>query len=159
MTQKTLSRWLEALALLLGGLGLVLYGRVVPSMGLALLVAAPEFARCYYPWLILIWLTAIPCYVVLVLGWLLAHSIGADRSFTMKNARRLSTIAVLAAGDVSVFFVCNVIFLLLDMNHPSVLIASGLILFIGLCFSAAAAALSHLTRKAAGLREQADLTI
>ena len=51
------------------------------------------------------------------------------------------------------------VFLFLDMNHPSIVIASLLIVFVGVAVAVAAVVLSHLIEKAAVLKEQTDLTI
>ena len=71
----------------------------------------------------------------------------------------LQRIAWLAAGDTAFFFLGNVVFTLLSMNHPGILLLSLLICFAGVAVTVAAACLSHLVRKAADLQEQSDLTI
>ena len=88
-----------------------------------------------------------------------AERIGMDRSFTSENARSLRWIAWLAAGDAAAVFVGNAAFLLLGLSHPGVLLLSLLIVFAGIAIAVAAAVLSHLVQKAAGLQEQSDLTI
>ena len=65
----------------------------------------------------------------------------------------------MALFDVTFFFIGNVVFLFLDMNHPSIVIASLLIVFVGVAVAVAAVVLSHLIEKAAVLKEQTDLTI
>ena len=77
----------------------------------------------------------------------------------MENARALRAIAFLAAGDAAFFFLGNVVFLFLNMSHPGVVLASLLGVFAGVAVAIAAAALSHLVRKAAELQEQSDFTI
>lgn len=77
----------------------------------------------------------------------------------MDNARLMKGIAGMALGDVTFFFMGNVVFLFLNMNHPGIVIASLLIVFIGVAVSVAAVVLSHLIAKAAALKEQTDLTI
>ena len=109
--------------------------------------------------MIFLWVAAVPCYAALVLGWRIAASIGADRSFTADNARLLRIIGGLAAGDTAYFFAGNVVLLFLNMNHPGVLLISLLICFAGVSVTVAAVCLAHLVRKAADLQEQSDLTI
>ncbi len=159
MKQKALARWLKAAIIGVGLCLAVVYLLVIPDFGKSVAGANPEFAFCYLPWLIFLWCTALPCIAALILGWGVAGRIGKDRSFCMENAGALSTIAYLAAGDAAFFFVGNVVFLFLNMNHPGVVLLSLVPVFAGACIAIAAAALSHLVRKAAALQEQSDLTI
>ena len=159
MEQKTLSKWLKLILLGMGICGLAVYLLVVPSFGESLRSQYPEFAGRYWPWLIFIWVSGIPCYAVLVLGWRIAANIGRDASFSLENARFLRSIAVLAVLDAAYVFLGNLAMLFLDMSHPGVVLLSLLVVFAGAAVAVAAAALSHLVRKAALLQEENDLTI
>lgn len=159
MKQDTLSKWLRLIIIGVGICGIIIYAAVIPMMAEAMVDKYPEFSSFQWPWLILIWITAIPCYLVLILAWKIAMNIGADRSFSTENAKLLKWIAVLAAADSAILFVGNLIFLLLSMNHPSIVLFSLLIEFFGIAISIASAALSHLVMKAAELQNQSDLTI
>ena len=159
MEQKTLSKWLKLILLGMGICGLAVYFLVVPGFGDSLRSQYPEFAGRYWPWLIFIWVSGIPCYAALVLGWRIAANIGRDASFSMENARFLRSIAVLAALDAAYVFLGNLAMLFLDMSHPGVVLLSLLVVFAGAAVAVAAAALSHLVRKAALLQEENDLTI
>ncbi len=159
MEQKALSKWLKIIIIGVGICGLVGYFLVIPRFGQSLARQYPEFSGRYLPWLIFIWLTAIPCYIALFFGWKIAANIGTDRSFSVENANLLKWISWLAAGDSIYFFAGNVTLLLLGMSHPGVVLASLLVVFAGVAITVAAAALSHLVRKAAALQEESDLTI
>ena len=159
MKQKTLSRWLKAAMIGVALCGAVIYLLVIPEFGRSIADDNPEFAYCYWPWLIFLWCTALPCLAALIFGWRIAKNIGNDRSFCMENARALKWIADLAAGDAAFFFVGNVVFLFLNMNHPGIVLLSLLVVFAGVAVAVAAAVLSHLVGKAAVLQEQSDLTI
>lgn len=159
MKQSTLSKWLKLILAGLGVCGIIIYALVIPMLAEAMVEQYPEFSGWQWPWLILIWATALPCYAALVLGWKIAANIGADRSFSLSNASLLKWIAILAAGDSALFFAGNLLYLLLSMNHPSIVLFSLLIVFLGVAISVASAALSHLVRKAAELQTQSDLTI
>ena len=159
MEQKTLSKWLKLILLGMGICGLAVYLVVVPSFGDSLRSQYPEFAGRYWPWLIFIWVSGIPCYAVLVLGWRIAANIGRDASFSLENARFLRSIAVLAALDAAYVFLGNLAMLFLDMSHPGVVLLSLRVVFAGAAVAVAAGALSHLVRKAALLQEENDLTI
>ncbi|MGI5894599.1 MAG: DUF2975 domain-containing protein [Candidatus Merdivicinus sp.] len=159
MSQKVLANWLKALILLAAVGGALLYGIVLPNVGSRTVAKFPELAGWYWPWLLFLWGTAIPCCFVLWHGWKITCAVRRDESFTRENARRLGQVSLLAAIDTGYLFGGNVLFLLLSMNHPSVFLASMLICLGGLAVAVAAALLSHLVYKAALLREEADLTI
>ena len=159
MNQKKLSAWLKAIVIVIGICGLIVYFYILPDCGSVFQEKYPEFASWHWPWMIFLWITAIPCFAVLALGWRVAVHIGEDRSFSMENARLLQGIGWLAAGDTLFFFIGNIVFLLLNMNHPGILFASLLVCFVGVAVTVAAICLSHLVRKAADLQEQSDLTV
>lgn len=159
MQQKTLAKWLKTILIGAAIGGTVIYAWVIPFYGRELAAMYPEFANRYTPWLVFVLLSGIPCYAALVLAWKIASSIGANKSFSQANAKLLKGIAVLAAGDSAFVFLGNMVFLLLDMNHPSVVLAFLFVVFLGAAISVAAAVLSHLVQKAADLQEQSDLTI
>ena len=159
MNQIKLARWLKCILAVAGLCALILYAGVIPAEGLRLQAAYPEFSNRFFPWLIFLWISGIPCFTVLVLGWKIASSIGRDRSFSQQNARLLQWISLLAAGDAVFFFAGNILLFLLDMSHPGVAIASLAVVFVGVAVAVGAAALSHLVGKAALLQEQSDLTI
>ena len=159
MDQSKLSRSLKLILLGVGVCGLIVFGYILPACAISVRDAYPEYARAYWPWLGFLWLAALPCYGVLVLGWRIAANIGADRSFCRENARMLRGVAWLAAGDTAYFFLGNAALLLLNMSHPGVVLASLLVCFAGVAVTVAAVCLSHLVQKAAELQEQSDLTI
>ena len=159
MTQQKLSAWLKAILIGVGLCGLIVYFAVLPSIGSSLHASFPEFAAWHWPWMIFLWLTAIPCFAALVMGWRIAVNIGKDRSFSEENARLLQRIGYLAAADTAFFFLGNIVFFFLGMNHAGIMLASLLICFAGVAVTVAAVCLSHLVHKAADLQEQSDLTI
>ncbi|MBR1742050.1 MAG: DUF2975 domain-containing protein [Lachnospiraceae bacterium] len=159
MEQKSLSRLLKGIVAGAGICGLIIYLILLPYIGQGILADYPEFSDRYYPWLVFLWITGIPCYVALFFGWQIAESIGRDESFTNQNAQRLKKISYLAIGDAAFFFIGNLVYLCMNMNHPGVVIFSLFVVFVGIVISVIAAALSHLVKKAAVLQEESDLTI
>ena len=159
MTQMSLSRWLKGILGGIGACGALIYFCLAPCFGKDLAEAYPEFSGCYWPWLAVLWVSAIPCCLALYFGWRIAAEIGRDNSFSMENARHLKRISILAVADSGYFFAANLALLLLDMSHPSVFLASLLVEFAGVAIAVAAAALSHLVQKAAKMQEENDLTI
>ena len=160
MKQTTLSKWLKMIIIGVGICGLIVYGVVVPMLGEAMAdYLQGEFDYCYLPWLIFIWITAIPCYLALVYAWKIASNIGQDKSFTWANAKYLKWISILAVTDAAFFFVGNIVYWLIGLNHPGIVVFSLLVVFAGVAVAIASAALSHLVLKAEVLQEQSDLTI
>lgn len=159
MTQKSLSRWLRGVVLGLAICGLIVYGAVVPMIGKDLASEYPEFAHCYYPWLVMLWISAIPCYLALYNGWRITVEIAKDNSFSYENAQFLKNICILALVDSIYFFLANLVLLFLNMSHPGVLIGSLFVDFAGVVVAVTAAVLSHLVLKAAEIQQENRLTI
>ena len=159
MQQKSLSNWLKVAIICLAVFGLLVYGMVIPNYGRNLAVQNPDYAHCFWPWMTLLILTAIPCYTALVFGWRIATDIGHDRSFSEANAKRMKWISNLAFGDVILFFFGNTMLLFLGMSHPGVFLLSLLPDMLGVAIAVCAAALSHLIYKSAQLQQDADLTV
>lgn len=159
MEQKGLATWLKIILVGVGICGLVVYFVVFPSYGESLVSDYPEFSNRFWPWLIFLWISGIPCYAVLVFGWKIAANIGRNQSFSNANAKYLKWIAWLAAGDGVFFFVGNMVLLFTNMSHPGIALFSLLVVFAGVAVAVASAVLSHLVQKAAVLQEQSDLTI
>ena len=159
MEQKALSGWLRAILIGVGICGLIVYFVILPVCGQTLAEQYPEFSDRYWPWLGFLWATGLPCCAALILGWRIAANIGADRSFSNENAGYLKWISWLAAGGSAFFFIGNIVLWFLNMNHPGIVFLAMGITFAGIAVTVAAAALSHLVRKAADLQEQSDLTI
>lgn len=159
MEQKTLSKWLKIIIIGVGICGAVVYIFIFPEYGQSLIYDYPEYSYCYWPWLIFLWITGIPCYGVLILAWKIASNIGINRSFSIQNAKLMKGISLLAAIDSGFFFIGNLVYLFLNMNHPGIVLLALIGVFFGIAVAVAAAALSHLIMKAAQLQEQSDLTI
>lgn len=159
MEQKHLSKWLQLILLGVGICGLIMYCFVIPMYGLRLRADYPAFSNCFWPWLLFIWVSGIPCFLVLYFAWKISANIGRDLSFTEQNASCLKSISTLSATDAAFFFVGNIVLLLLNMSHPGVLLASFVIEFVGVAVAVTSAVLSHLVKKASALQEQSDWTI
>lgn len=159
MEQETFSKWLKTIIIGTGICGAVVYIFVFPEYGKSLVYDYPEYSYCYWPWLIFLWITGIPCYGVLILAWNIASNIGKNLSFSMQNAKLMKDISFLAAVDSGFFFIGNLVYLFLNINHPGIVLLAMIVVFFGIAVAVAAAALSHLIMKAAQLQEQSDLTI
>ena len=156
---KTLSKWLKFVIIGVGICALFIFLYLLPSYGLTAKEIAPEYAFAFWPWLIFLWIAAIPCFAALVLCWMIATNIARDKSFSQENSNHLRWIARLGAGDSAFFFVGNIVLLLCGMSHPGIVLIAMVVVFAGITITVAAACLSHLVKKAASLQEQSDLTI
>ncbi len=142
MTQTNLSKWLKGIIGGIGVCGAIIYGYLIPLFGKEIVRANPEFSHWYVPWLTVIRITAVPCFLILYFGWKISTEIGRDNSFSVENARYLKYISGLA-----------------HMNHPGIFLASLMIEFAGTAIAVAAAVLSHLVQKAAEIQKENELTI
>lgn len=159
MEQSTLSKCLKTIIAGVWLCGLALYFVILPIFGMDMVLSYPEFENRFWPWLIFIWCTGLPCAAALVFAWRISTNIGADRSFSRENAKLLKWISTLAICDAAYFFLGNIVLLCLNMSHPGVAIVLLLVVFAAIAVAMAAAVLSHLVMKAALLQEQSDLTI
>lgn len=158
MEQRKLALWLK---LVIGGCalcGILLFVYALPVWLMTLTENYPRFHNWW--WTALLWVLAVPCYVVLGMGLAIANDVDRGRSFTARNARRLQRIATLAVADAAVLFLGNVALCLIDRQTPFVLpLASGVVCFVGVAIAVAAACVSHLVLKASRIQEENELTI
>lgn len=139
------------------GLFLCLY--VIPSWGQSIVFTNPEFSGWLWPWLIFTWLIALPCFAILAFVWKVSGAVMSETVFTLQTAKWVKMGAVLLLADSALIFVGNVLLLLLNMNHPGVLLLSimGDIFVIALALFASV--LSRYLTKAAVLQEESEGTL
>lgn len=159
MDFKSIKNGMRGFIVALAVIGGIFYAYAVPVIGKTLAERYPEFSHCYYPWLIFISITAIPCYIVLVELWNLSTIVGKDAVFQPATAKLFGRISLLACIDITFFFIMNVAFILIGMSHPTILIASIVVTIIGAAFSFCAKVASEYIGQAAKLQEESDLTI
>jgi hypothetical protein len=127
-----------------------------PELGRGLALENPNLAYCFWPCLLYVWLCALPCVVVLVLGWLVAGAIGMVEAFTLKCARWLKWAAACVFAAAVILFCGNVVIFVMGMLHPGMALASMLVGIFGIAFGIVLAVLSRYIAKAAELREQTE---
>lgn len=159
MKPKTLGIILKLIIIGMAVCGAVVCAYVIPEMGIQIIEVYTELESWYKPWLIFILIAAIPCYMALAIAWSIAVRVGRDNSFCRKNATAFKYIAYLAAFDSAYFMIGNIVLLLMSKNHPSIIFASLIAVFLGVSICTAALVLSHLVFKAALIKEENDLTI
>lgn len=158
MTQRKLADLLKVICIGLAVIGAVVYFLVLPTIGQDW-AKEDGYEGYFWPWLLFLWGTGIPCYMALFQFWVVCGEIRHDNSFCEENAIRMMNIALLILGDVGYFFAGNVLFLLLGINHPGIFLVSLAIDVFGVGIGVAAAALSHLVYKAAVMQAENDLTV
>lgn len=159
MKQHNFSQYLKIMIIGIALCGFIICCYVLPSCGKSIIYSNPEFSYCYWPWLIFLWVCALPCYAALICSWTIVSEIGKDNSFSVKNAILMKTISILAASDTGIFFAGNIIFLLINMNHPGVILFSLFIVFAGVAITVASASLSHLVLEASEIKKENDWTV
>lgn len=159
MKQKNFAIWLKIIIICVALAGLLIDFLIIPSIGREMAGDDPALTRMFWPWLIFAWAFSIPCYAALVLAWRTVSNIGRDRSFCVENAKYIKYISILAGADTAFLFTVNTVFLFINMNHPGVFIFMLFVAFVGVAITVGAAALSHLTAKAADIQTENELTI
>ena len=160
MTQKNFAGLLKAAVVLALLCCAAIYALYVPAVANDARDAAAEYSALYWPALVFIELTAVPILWALVLAWLVASEIGRNNSFCRANAARLKTISLLALADVAYFWLGILVFWFgFNAKSGPMLLLSVMVGTAGIIFAVCAGALSHLTLKAAALREENDLTV
>ena len=157
---KSISIWMKVLIIGFALCGILVYGFGLHEIGTSFAENLGEpYGDYVLPWEILFWITAVPCYVVLIICWLVSNRIKKDLTFSNENARHFKWISILAGIDTGVFFAGNFILLALNMSHPGIFLVSLFVDFVGFAITVAAALLSRLISKAALLQEEIDLTV
>lgn len=159
LKQKELSIWLRVI-LSVVALCVVFFALiVVPTFLMDASDADARFRGAYLPCLIFFWATTVPVYAFLVLIWRIAIEIGRDNSFCAKNAARLRTCSLLALLDTVLYMAGGVVLACFDFLNSMTFSALVVLCALGAAVSVCCAALSHLTRKAADMQSENDLTI
>ena len=157
---KSISIWMKVLIIGFAICGIAVFGFGLHEIGVSFAENLGEpYGDYVLPWEILFWVTAIPCYIVLVICWLVSNRIKKDLTFSNENARHFKWISILAGVDTVIFFVGNFIFLFLNMSHPGIFLVSLVVDFVGFAIAVGAALLSRLISKAAQLQDEIDLTV
>jgi hypothetical protein len=159
MTSKTLCYYLRGAVIAVAACALLGCGVILPNMGSNFVQANPEFAHWYTPWLLFLWAAALPCFAIFVYIWKASTAVKEEKVFTMYTARLVKMGAILLFTSAGILLCGNILFLFLEMNHPSIILLSLFLVILALALAVCAAALSRYLTKAAILQEEADGTI
>jgi len=106
MKQRELSRWLK-LIIVCALFGLLFCIYAGPQTCKKVLLDTEELQALYKPF---IWISRIPFFIELALGWKICTDIGSNQDFTVANADRLKIISVLAVIE-GVLYVAAVLYI------------------------------------------------
>lgn len=103
----------------------------------------------------------IPLFLAMWDLWQIFSAIGRDNSFCMDNALRLRRISFYALIDTVLVLISTVFMLAMRIIElfDGLFLFKAFLMVVGIAVAVACAALSHLTRKAALLKDENDLTI
>lgn len=159
MKQSEMAKWLKALIIFTGLVGVVFLIFMAPN-ALAQLSADPTHIDYLLPWGIgILSITAVPIYISLYKAWQICTEISKNNSFCKKNSSLLRDISHLAIADSVIYVGCAISMVALGHIDVVVLLLIFLAVFIGIFIAVLTAALSHLTDKASALKKENDLTI
>ena len=129
---------------------------LLPSLGMLIRDNNPGYANFYFPWLIFLWVTIMPCFAVLVFIWKVSTAIKLETVFTLKTASYFTACTIILFCDVVFFFAGNIVFLLLGLNHVWIMFLSLIAGIFGTTLTVLMAFFSRYLTKAATLQEEVD---
>ena len=160
MRQKELSLWLRVLVWVVGLFLILACIFLAPVIAQEAQLAVPEHQEAaWWGTLAFLYVSAMVGAWALIEAYLIFRDIGRDRSFTQVNADRLRTVSLLALADTILYVAAAGVMLALRALSPGSIVVLGAVILFGAGASAASAALSHLTAKAASIQDDNDLTI
>lgn len=159
MKHKQLSVWLKMIIVFCGIFGLLFCIYIGPQTGKEFFGDSENLKALYNPLIIFIWITGIPFFTALVLGWKICSDIGTDQAFTVKNADRLKRISALSMIECILYVVAFFYPFAVGSNHTIVLVVVLLILLFAVVISVFTSMLSYLFRTASEIKQDNDLTI
>lgn len=159
MSSKTLGNLMRVSVIAAGLCGLFLCLFAIPSWGQSMIQATPGRREWFWPWLIFAWVFSLPCFAILVYIWKVSGAVISETVFTIKSAKWVKTGAILLLFDAVFVFIGNVVLLLLNMNHPGVLLFCIIGDIFAFALALLAAVLSRYLTKAAALQEESEGTL
>lgn len=159
MKQKELAKWLKIIIVFCWLFGLLFCSYVGPETGKNILLDSDSLMEVYKPFIAFIWITGIPYFFALCIGWGICSDINVGNDFTLKNANRLKRITVLAMTE-GVLYVIALLYIFISGNYnTNLLMILLLILFFAVVIAVFTSLLSYLMGKASELKQDNELTI
>jgi len=156
MSSKALCNLVRTAVIMIAICGLVACCYILPVLGSDMKRNNPEYAHFFFPWLIFLWMTIIPCFVILVFIWKVSTAIKFDTVFTLQTASYFATCTVILICDIVFFFVGNIVFMMLGLNHVGLILLSLIASIFGVTLTVLMALFSRYLTKAAALQEEAN---
>ncbi len=116
--------------------GVLLNLGVFPIVGSEFVRRNPLYAHAYWPWILFLWLTAVPAFAGTCFSWRAADAIGRGTFFTESCAALLRKISAVWTVSTALILVGNIILFAVRMSHLCVLV-----FFLVFCFADMAAAI------------------
>ncbi|WP_427107707.1 DUF2975 domain-containing protein [Lysinibacillus xylanilyticus] len=159
MKHKELAKWLKIIIVFCWVFGLLFCVYIGPETGKNILVDSNFLKELYKPFIAFIWITGIPYFYALCIGWSICSDINVGNDFTLKNAKRLKRISVLAMTE-GVLYVIALLYVFISGNYnTNLLMVLLLILFFAVVISVFTSLLSYLMGKASEIKQDNELTI
>jgi hypothetical protein len=159
MSSKTLGRLMYASVIAVALCGLMICLLVVPAVGRDIVLANPEFSGWFWPWLVFVWLFALPCFGILVYVWKVSGAVANEAVFTVRTAGwvRMGSLLMFAAAVIAL--VGNVVLAWLGMHHFGVLLAWIVADIFAFTLALLVGVLSRYLVRAAELQEESEGTL
>ena len=152
MKAKTLSAIFKTVLVLLGLFGAGMCAAWYPLHLRYVLSASGGVA--YWVMLALYWVAALPCFAILVVGWMLTGNVKKEDFFTKKNSFLLKLCAFALLAALLFFAVCNGIFW--AVRWQSFDMVSVVLFVLGLVFAALAFAASYYVAEAVKYKDDSE---
>lgn len=126
---------------------------------MGVVAATPTLEQNVQMWtqLLFYWGVSIPCFIVLAIAWRISTAIKKDEVFSSKVAKQIKKCTIILLVDVIIFFIGNIVFMLLGWNDFAFIYF--IIAVIGIVVVSVLSVVSHYVTKAAILQEETEGTI
>ena len=164
MSSRTLSTLIRIAVIFMGLCGIAICAYFLPSAAGGGSIINPdsmdyEKFRRAIPWLIFLWVTALPWFAILGLVWKVAGAVEKEQVFTFKVAKWVKAAAILIFIDCAVFFAVSAVFAVLQMSEPPIAMMAIMATMFGVSIGIAVATLSRYLTKAAVLQKENEGTL
>lgn len=159
MKQAELASWLRIIILIAALIGILFCFLIAPLAGKQISIIEPSLSQIYWPFLLFIWLTAIPFFLALWQCLKIIRNVAADNSFCHANARSLTLISRLALVECAFYVAAAATLAIANIFYPGFMVMIVVIIFCAIAITMAAAMLSHLVLKASLMKAEQDLTV
>ena len=159
MKQGEIAKWLKAITIVIGVMGVVFFGVLLPMIGKDIAVENPEVAWMYIPALVYSWCIAGFCYGILFQFWKVCVEIGKDNSFSIENAKSFKNVGRIALMLGVIWFIGIIVLVFIGLGHPGVSLLMAAAVIANMILAVLSGSLSHLILKAYEMKKETELTI